>query len=166
MSTLTSKRQANIELSFSPSVTLVSVVRRFVLEFYQEVVPDPDLTSRLALATHELLENAVKYSSDDGARLSIWVERHEGEVEVAARTWNRSSEAGIARLRQLVADIQGHPDAEAFYQDLMRKSLREKVGSGLGLARICAEALLTLDLLVTGDLVEITARGSHPLGQP
>ena len=48
-------------LVFRPNIKLVSTVRRFTGEFYRRVLVDQDLASRLALATHEMLENAVTY---------------------------------------------------------------------------------------------------------
>ena len=60
------------ELSFEKRPELVSIVRRFVSDFYDRTLADPDATSRVALATHELLENAVEESlrRRTGIRLS------------------------------------------------------------------------------------------------
>src|SRR5947209_8429255 len=71
---------AYFELNFRPNVALVSVVRRFVNEFYQRFLSDPDATSRLALATHELLENAVKYSKDGETTIRIELEHSTPKV--------------------------------------------------------------------------------------
>ena len=46
-------------LVFRPNIKLVSTVRRFTGEFYRRVLVDQELASRLALATHEMLENAM-----------------------------------------------------------------------------------------------------------
>jgi anti-sigma regulatory factor (Ser/Thr protein kinase) len=68
------EKTASFELNFRPNVALVSVVRRFVTEFYQRFLSDADGTSRVALATHELLENAVRYSKDGETTIRIEVE--------------------------------------------------------------------------------------------
>src|SRR5215217_7663315 len=65
------KTDARFELAFSPNMRLIAVVRRFVSEFYNQVLSDPETTSRLTLASHELLENAVKYSFDGNTCIQI-----------------------------------------------------------------------------------------------
>ena len=56
---------ASFDMSFAPTTRIVSVVRRFVLSLYERILADNVMSSQLALATHELLENAVKYNIDD-----------------------------------------------------------------------------------------------------
>jgi anti-sigma regulatory factor (Ser/Thr protein kinase) len=50
------------QLEVSMGIYHLTAVRRFVAELMQSVVNDAALAARLAMATHELLENAVKYS--------------------------------------------------------------------------------------------------------
>lgn len=77
---------AYFELDFKPNVQLVSVVRRCVTELYQRFLDDPDGTSRVALATHELLENAVEYSRDGETTIRIEVAQHETPRRVCSDT--------------------------------------------------------------------------------
>ena len=53
-----------------------------------------------------------------------------------------------------------------FYTQLMRESATRNEGSGLGLARVWAEADFDLDLKTEGDQVTITAFGkpTAPVG--
>ena len=69
---------AYLELSFAPNAKLVSMVRRFVMQFYREMLSD-DAASRTGLATHELLENAVKFSTDQATRLRVEIVDNEGQ---------------------------------------------------------------------------------------
>ena len=112
-------RDAYFELNFRPNVALVSVVRRFVSEFYQKFLSDPDGTSRVALATHELLENAVKYSKDGETTIRIAVERDTMPRRVRIRLSNRAEPANIAAIREIVDGVAKAPDAFAFYQALI-----------------------------------------------
>src|SRR5947208_408106 len=57
-------REAHFELTFAPNLELVSVVRQFISTFYAQILADTETVHRVALAAHELLENAVKYSTD------------------------------------------------------------------------------------------------------
>ncbi len=142
---------AYFELQFKPNVALVSVVRRFVTEFYQRFLSDPDGTSRVALATHELLENAVKYSKDGETTIRIDVDANQSPKTVRIKLRNRAEQENIAAIRDLLAGITASKDAFAFYQALIARKSRSKQGSGLGLARICAEGEMTVTYAVEGD---------------
>jgi hypothetical protein len=50
------EHRGHFELVFRPSEAPVSVVERFMMDFFDEIVANRDATSRVALATHELLE--------------------------------------------------------------------------------------------------------------
>jgi hypothetical protein len=150
-------------LLFRPSIELITVVRRFVADFYIQVVPDQDTASRLALTTHELLENAVKYSTDGEAALYVELDKAAGTV--AVRTRNRATEAQIAQVRTTFAEISAAPDATVLYAALLRRSALASGSGGLGLARIWAESDMVLELVITDDKVEIQARGTIAAAQ-
>jgi hypothetical protein len=140
---------AYFELNFRPNVALVSVVRRFVTEFYQRFLSDPDGTSRVALATHELLENAVKYSKDGETTIRIEVEQTSPKT-VRIQLRNRAEAANIAAIREVLDGVAKAPDSFAFYQTLIAAKAKKRDGSGLGLARICAEG----EMKVTYQVLE------------
>lgn len=127
-------------LVFRPNIKLVSTVRRFTEEFYRRVLANQDLSQRLALATHELLENAVAYSSDSETAIRIEIE----DDVLTVQTWNRSTPERIAGMRTLLDALAAADDPKEFYQDLMNKSLEREDGSGLGLARVRSEAEMLL----------------------
>src|SRR5262245_50129027 len=106
------------DLAFSPSIELVSVVRRFVSSFFDRVLGDNDLVSRLARATHELLENAVKYGTEGGTRLYIGLE---DEQMVTIRLENRAKPEDIVRLVRTLEEMSASNDANAYYQEVMRR---------------------------------------------
>jgi anti-sigma regulatory factor (Ser/Thr protein kinase) len=134
---------------------LVSTVRRFTAEFYRRVLVDQELSSRLALATHELLENAVAYAVDGetGVRIEI-----EGDM-LTIKTWNKTSPERLAALREIIDDMNATEDADAFYQSMLVKTSKREEGSGLGLSRIRAEAEMSVTYeLDAQDRVCILAR--------
>src|SRR4051812_49257694 len=49
----------HLEMRFSPNLELVSVVRRFVADLSKRALVGAADVDRIAMATHELLENAV-----------------------------------------------------------------------------------------------------------
>jgi len=150
--------EAYFELSFSPNVRLVSTVRRFVSEFYAKTLADAESTSRLAVATHELLENAVRYSVDGNTTIRTETKSEKGAgTAVSIETRNRASATNAASIRGAVAEIASAPDASAHYQMLMRRSAKRTEGSGLGLGRVHAETGLALTCEIDGDVVRVRA---------
>jgi two-component sensor histidine kinase len=145
-------------LRLSPRLDAITAVRRFVSEFYAPVLNDDDLTSRMALATHELLENAVKYAASGEAELDIAVEPGaEGDC-VVIRTSNRATPERLRVAIDAFAEMSRNEDPFVYYQQVMRRSARRQEGSGLGLARIRAEAEMALSCDVADERLTITAR--------
>ncbi len=134
-------------LAFRPNIKLVSTVRRFTGEFYQRVLKDQELASRVALATHEMLENAVAYANDDETSIRIELE---GDL-LSVRTWNKASPERIAALQTSIDRVMDAPDPEAYYQAQMVIAAKRNDGSGLGLARIRNEAEMSLSFQIDED---------------
>jgi hypothetical protein len=150
----------SFELVFRPSVDLVSVVRRFVGDFYQKTLGS-DGGEQLALATHELLENSVKYGMSGETKLCIDVYRESKERYIAVRTRNEASADNVDVVRTLVQRLRAGSPFD-FYQVLMRESLASPNRSGLGLARIAAEADMSLSYAVDGSQLTIQAECRLP----
>jgi len=148
------------ELTFRPNVELISIVRRFVSDFYERMVDDQDAVSRMALATHELLENAVKYSSDGATSLSITFEPGEPSSVVSIRLANRASSEHVETLTTIFEEMKDYEDPFAHYQVAMARSAKRKVGSGLGLVRVRAEGEMNMSYTIDDDRVTILAQTS------
>lgn len=148
---------AFVELQFCPSPELIPIVRRFVSAFYEQLLSQPEAVSRLALAAHELLENTVKFSVDRVSSIQMEVVRHAQSIDIGIRTRNRASAEDLAAASTIVDELRGNPDPFAYYQQVIRANAKRREGSGLGLARICAEADMSLDCEVEGDELIIVA---------
>ena len=152
--------EALFELRFQPTVALVSTVRRFVSEFYSELLLDADMSHKLAMATHEMLENAVHYSIDRRSELHISYSRNDSVDIVCIKTKNRATEERLAKVRSALDEVVNAPDVAELYNQLVRRAAKRRDGgSGLGLGRIRAEADLTLSYAIEGDTIVVTAEG-------
>lgn len=159
-----SEADAYFELSFSPNARLVSTVRRFVAAFYVQILADAEVTDRLAVATHELLENAVRYSSDGNTRVRIGVKREPGGCAVTIDTINRAAAGDLAGARTTLDEIASAQDPQRHYQVLMRRSITRTDGSGLGLGRVRAESGMSLSYEIDGDMIHVRARALFESG--
>ena len=153
------------DLTVWPDANLVSVVRRFIEEVYEKRIADLDAVARIALTTHELLENAVKFAANGSTRLLIETESVDpGSDRVVISVFNHSDLANIHKLNGAFAEMAGEADAFVYYQRLMRRTMKQPEGSGLGLARIRAEGEMALSLQVEGDRVCLRAQADVQRG--
>ena len=119
-----SEEGAYLKLHSSPGAGLLPLVWRFVNDLYTAVLPEPDATSRIALVTHEILENGVKYSMDRCTGLEIDVQRDGAGRRVTIRAENKADAEHRATLSALIQEIEAAPDTLAFYVGLMRRNAR------------------------------------------
>lgn len=151
-----------LQLRLDADPVLVSVTRRYIEEALKRFISDRDLVSRVAMTTHELLENAAKYARDRIAELSVTLDQNGGKTQVTLRLSNDTTPAHIDRLRQIFSELDSCRDPLSLYVELMRRNARRPDVSGLGLARILAEGEMSLGLSVDGRTATIVARA--PVG--
>jgi hypothetical protein len=160
MSNKTELQPTLLDLSFTPCLEQVSTVRRFLEDYYQPLLNDPDLLCRMAIAIHELLENASKYSARGASRLQVSVTQNGRGKELSVKVSNIPAPEHIGDLRATVAGVTSPVDAAEAYQLHMVAAALRGEGSGLGLARIRAEAdmILALTIDATHACVEAVAK--------
>lgn len=163
--TRNAEEDAYFELSFSPNVRLVPTVRRFVSEFYSESVESGEVTSQLAVATHELLENAVRYSIDGNTAIRVGIKRLGPKVNVTIDTHNRAAAASIDTLRRTLDELRDAADPDAHYQVLMRRSAKRTDGSGLGFGRVRAESGMAVSYEIENETVHVRAQALFETSQ-
>jgi hypothetical protein len=145
------QRSSGFELSIRPSVAIIAMTREFVFTFANRILGDVDMSSRLAVTVHELLENCLKYSTDGEATLSVEL----GAGKVSMKVRNRAGEDQITALREALAELAEATNPSAFYTMALMRAAKRKEGSGLGLARIWAEAGMVLRGEFDGDVVAL-----------
>ena len=143
-----------VEMRFGPRWTYISCVRKFVASFFMIGLADKERAEQISMAASELLENAVKYASEEEGYLKIAIAKGTNEVDVCVR--NRAEPHQINTLRREFALIHaGEP--ELVYLKKMEEAAMTEGQSRLGLARIRYEAGAQLRLDVQDDEVSIHA---------
>ena len=127
-------------------------MRRFTEELY-ELTMHHDISGKVAIATHELLENAVTDASDGLA--GVHIEVTDGKLVV--RTWNRTSPHHLTTVIAKIDEMNQVADADEYYQLMLNKTAYRTDGSGLGLARIRAEAEMSITYEVMNEYLHIKA---------
>ena len=156
--------RAAMRFDFSPEGKLIGRTSKYVCDFYSAVLADPDASARVMLAAHELLENAAKYATGGRALLRFSTRLDGDHALVNLSLINDTSAGHIDQLRQRVNAIVNAPDAFMHYQQLMLAPARSPGESGLGLARIAAEAEMQLGLEVKANTVAIMATAKVDMG--
>jgi hypothetical protein len=147
-----------IDITFMPSLNLVSVVRKFVLTLTEGHLKDPEAASRVEIATHEILENAVRHSSGGVTRLLVEISPSGGETTAVIRTWNRAKPEDVEVLRGTLDDMQQASDAQQYFLLRLQSAVKRVEASGLGLARAWAEAGVSVRHSFQEGQVNVTAK--------
>jgi len=134
---------------------LASRVRELLSGIYRELL-DPDETQSVVMAAHELLENVVKYSAEGTGSFDAEICDRGGQAYVRLQTRNSAAPEDMSDLRRLVDRIGRAPDPVAIYDELVAASPHRE-GSGLGLARLRAEADMDIACSAEGPVITIVA---------
>jgi hypothetical protein len=140
-----------------PTVDLIAAFRNLILKVTEHLGGSPDVSARVGLALHELLENSLKYSSDGVAEVTVTLAVRDGELVVVIKVANRVPQERIPGLATALGDLEAAGDPQALYQAMMQRTARVETGSGLGLARILAEGEMTLHGDIDGEVVSLVA---------
>jgi hypothetical protein len=144
-------------LRMKPPWVFIDEIRRFVESFCACACTGANRESHLALAVHELMQNAVPNSHDEEVDLMLEVDPAADRVEVAVT--NRGSDAEYHALVERIRGMNDEPDALRHYVAAMRESPTH-VRGGLGLARIRFECQLELSVSRSGGRITVHASGA------
>lgn len=147
-----------LSLSFGGRRHLVASTRALIVGVCEEQLEPADC-AQVAMVAQELLENLAKYSDGARARLSFALSVDAQRAEARIATSNAATPAHLARAEQLLRRMIEAPDPSDSYQQLVA-ACGEREGSGLGLARIRAEAGMELAFSISRQVLEIVVTGA------
>jgi len=154
-------RPIYLMLRMKPPWVFVDEIRRFVESFCACACPGQSREAQVALAVHELMQNAIPHAGGEDVDLTLQVDPQADRIEIAVT--NPCSEDELVELEGRVARLNSEPDALRSYLCAMAEAPAMSRG-GLGLARIRFEAQLELAVIREGRRVTVLARG--PLRAP
>ena len=154
-------RPIYLMLRMKPPWVFVDEIRRFVESFCACACPGQSREAQIALAVHELMQNAIPQAGGDDVDLTLQVDPTANRIEIAVS--NPCSDDQFHELQARVERLNAEPDALRSYLKAMTEAPATTRG-GLGLARIRFEAQLELAVLREGRRVTVLARG--PLDAP
>jgi anti-sigma regulatory factor (Ser/Thr protein kinase) len=154
-------RPVYLMLRMKPPWVFVDEIRRFVESFCLCACPGQAREAQVALAVHELMQNAIPHSAGEDVDLTLQVDPGADRIEIAVS--NPCSEEQLHELMTRVDRLNSEPDALRGYLRAMAEAPISARG-GLGLARIRFEAQLELAVIREGARVTVLARG--PLRAP
>ena len=143
-----------IEMIFGPRWTYIATVRTFLQNFLSITLADNKWADVISMAASELLENAVKYASEEGTK--IQVEHKKEENKLYLHVENFSYQENIKILQNEVLFINSGDPQEVYLKKMQEAALRTDGGSQLGLARIRYESSASISLDIDGDLIKVT----------
>jgi len=135
-------------------------IANWLMDFCQMTVNDRETTSRLHMAAHELVENVLKYGSLPEVGLEFELERRDHQDIVRLKTRNTAAPEQLEEVTRRVTELRAAADPIAYYDRLIRATAPVLGMSGLGLARIRAEAGLDVDCSVDGREVSIVVQAT------
>ncbi|MEO8182667.1 MAG: hypothetical protein ABI895_27860 [Deltaproteobacteria bacterium] len=140
-------------------------IANWLIDFCQMTIGDTETTSRLHMAAHELVENVLKYGTTPELGLEFELERGDHESFVRIKTRNTAAPEQLEEVARRVSELRAAVDPIAYYDQLIRSTAGVMGMSGLGLARIRAEAGLDVDCSVEGREVSITVQATMRSGR-
>jgi anti-sigma regulatory factor (Ser/Thr protein kinase) len=130
-------------IRMNPPWMFIDEIRRFVESFCACASLGPDREAQVALAVHELMQNAVPHARGDEVELDLEVDPRADRVSV--RVVNGCPEEEFLALRARVEGMYREADALQHYLVTMKEQPTSARG-GLGLARVRFEAQLDIQV--------------------
>ena len=142
-----------VELVFGPRWTYIASVRNFLQKFLFVTIEDVKSADVISMSASELLENAIKYASEDGTKISVKYCKESDELTLAVE--NFTFPDNIEVLKKEVEKVNTGSPEEMYLMKMQEAALRTDGGSQLGFARIRYETNAHISLDVKDDLVKV-----------
>ncbi|MGL1890528.1 MAG: hypothetical protein OCD02_02825 [Spirochaetaceae bacterium] len=138
-----------IEMTFGANWNYISITRQFIQNFVLISSGDQARSDHFSTSISELLENAIKYSTNNKPYLFVHVDKVNGTLTGIVE--NFASDEAISGLQVLYDKVMIGTPMEAYVEQMKLAATRDDGKSQLGLARIRFEAGAQLDMKISED---------------
>ncbi|MGE0788279.1 MAG: hypothetical protein AB7S26_21580 [Sandaracinaceae bacterium] len=147
-----------VQLRFQPLWRYIDGIRNFCDFFAVATFDDAAVGARIGLVVHELVENAIRYSSrHEAAQLELYVVSLGRSIEV--RVANSADAEQVGRFEKAFEHLAGDP-RDVYLRAMERARSLPADQSGLGLPRVQFEGQMSLTLeQPRSGVVEVCAKG-------
>jgi anti-sigma regulatory factor (Ser/Thr protein kinase) len=149
-------RPIYLMLRMKPPWVFVDEIRRFVESFCACACPGQTREAQVALAVHELMQNAIPHAGGESVDLTLQVDPIADRIEIAVS--NPATAEQFQEVKNRLDRINGEPDPLQSYLRAMAEAPMNQRG-GLGLARVRFEAQLDLSITREGNRITVLAWG-------
>lgn len=160
MSNSPSRRPRFIHVEFAPSSGCLGSIVMIVMDFCRNVVDDQEIHFAFQLASYELIENLVKYSSGERVTVHIEVISTRQGPELVLTTSNEATTERLADVSARLTAAETAEDPVGHFDQLVQESIATPGESRLGLGRLRAEGELQLSHYVKDNNLVIEVRRS------
>jgi anti-sigma regulatory factor (Ser/Thr protein kinase) len=154
--TMDTNRPIFLMLRMKPPWVFVDEIRRFVESFCSCACPGQSREAQVALAVHELMQNAIPHAGGESVDLTLQVDPVADRIEIAVS--NPATEEQFQDFKGRLDRINQEPDPLQSYLRAMAEAPMNQRG-GLGLARVRFEAQLELSITREGNRITVLAWG-------
>ncbi|HEX9241003.1 MAG TPA: ATP-binding protein [Anaeromyxobacter sp.] len=144
-------------IRMNPPWVFIDEIRRFVQSFCSCASIGADREAQVAMAVHELMQNAVPHARGHEVELDLELDPVAGHIVV--RVTNTCSEEELAVLSGRIEAMYREPDALRSYLRTMKEHPTTARG-GLGLARVRFEAQMEIRVRrMSAERITVEAEG-------
>lgn len=146
-----------LDITFGPKWDYIALTRPYVENFLLVNMTEKEHIHKVGTAASELLENATKFSGDDGIRMIVKKSKHKNEVQLSVYNY-----LDRQRAQELIDKIEymNNQDSFEYYIYRMKESVKNKQEpSKLGLARIYHEGQAKISAIFyeENNIIEVRA---------
>ncbi len=151
------KEKGYLEVVFGPRWRYVSIVRSFIQNFLAISLDNKTKADQIAIATSELIENAIKYATREVSRIQLEIFRDEGILMTTIE--NFSNDEHIQEFKNEYDKLMKLEPLEGYLQKMREAAAREDGKSQLGIARVRYESKAELNIHFSEEKkVTVTAK--------
>jgi len=142
-----------LEFLFGPRWTYISIVRKFLQKFLLVTLDSGKWADLISISASELLENAIKYASEEGTKVKIVYYKEKNFLKLYVE--NFSKEENIDILKKEIERTMSGPTDKMYLEKMMEAGSRDDGESRLGFARIRYETNAKIELKIDENKVRV-----------